>query len=205
MPLQNRVDPWGSLFRSPARGALMGNRGGALHDAGREIVRPFKGQRWIACVLEFKGRRRAVMSPGLYTELFFLDEAVALAAGHRPCAECRRPCFRRFQDAWRGARRPPSAPDMDAVLHPARVDKRGAKVTFEAPLASLPGGCFVEIDRSAWLYRDGVLLLWSPDGYVSKIRRPSGAVVTVLTPRPIVECLRNGYEPSVHNSSRVLR
>ena len=88
MPFQNRVDPWGRIFRSSARGTLMGNRGGALHNERREIVRQHKGRRWITCVLEFKGRYRKVMTPGRYTELFFLDEAVAFAAGHRPCAEC---------------------------------------------------------------------------------------------------------------------
>src|SRR6266699_6712686 len=91
MPLQNRVDPFGNIFRTSARGTMTGNRGGALHDADREIVRRYKSTRWIACVLEFRGRHRIVMSPNRYTELFFLDEAVALAAGHRPCAECRNP------------------------------------------------------------------------------------------------------------------
>jgi len=100
MPLQNRVDPFGAIFRSPARGAMMGNRGGPLHNDLREIVRPCQGRRWIACVLEFKGRRRSVMSPGRYTELFFLDEAVALAAGHRPCAECRPERFHAYKKAW---------------------------------------------------------------------------------------------------------
>ena len=99
MPLQNRVDPHGAIFRSPARGTFMGNRG-ALHNDRQEIVRPFKVERWIACVLEFKGRQRTVMAPGRYTELFFLDEAVALAAGHRPCAECRRDRFNAFRKAW---------------------------------------------------------------------------------------------------------
>ena len=90
MPLQNRVDPWGRFFRTTARGTFMGNRGGALHNEAREVVRPCAGRRWITCALEFKGRSRKVMTPGRYTELFFLDEAVAFAAGHRPCAECRR-------------------------------------------------------------------------------------------------------------------
>ena len=94
MPLENRVDPYGNIFRSPARGTFMGNRGGALHNHQREIVRPYKDRRWIACVLEFRGRKRSVMTPNRYTELFFLDEAVAFSAGHRPCFECRRERFR---------------------------------------------------------------------------------------------------------------
>src|SRR4051812_48029475 len=101
MPLQNRVNPSGELFRSPARGTLMGNRGGAIHNREQEIVRQYKSRSWIACQLEFKGRRREVMSPGRYTELFFLDEATALAAGHRPCAECRRERFNAFKSAWK--------------------------------------------------------------------------------------------------------
>src|SRR6266568_2878440 len=100
MPLQNRVDPCGTIFATSARGTLMGNRGGVIHSQAREIVRPYASRRWIACLLEFKGRWRRVMSPNRYTELFFLDEAVALAAGHRPCAGCRRERFNAFKAAW---------------------------------------------------------------------------------------------------------
>src|SRR5271157_3419192 len=100
MPLQNRVEPGGTIFVSSSRGTFMGNRGGALHNGKREIVRQYASRRWITCLLEYKGRRRSVMSQGHYTELFFLDEAVALAAGHRPCAECRRERFNAFKAAW---------------------------------------------------------------------------------------------------------
>src|ERR1700733_8093615 len=127
MPLQNRVDPFGNLISTPARGTMMGNRGGALHNSDREIVRSYKSRRWIACVLEFRGRRRTVMSPRRYTELFFLDEAVAFAAGHRPCAECRWERFNAFKEAWRCARgldNLPFADEMDLDLHRARIDKR---------------------------------------------------------------------------------
>src|SRR5271155_1761722 len=120
MPLQNRVDPFGNLIRTPARGTMMGNRGGALHNGDREIVRSYKSRRWIACVLEFRGRRRIVMSERRYTELFFLDEAVAFAAGHRPCAECRRESFNAFKHAWRragGLTDLPFADEMDSELH----------------------------------------------------------------------------------------
>lgn len=99
-PLQNRVDPWGVLVADDSRGTFMGNRGGALHDDDRRIVRDQSSQRWIICLTEFKGRRRPVMQPGRYTELFFLDEATALAAGHRPCFECRRADAERFADLW---------------------------------------------------------------------------------------------------------
>src|ERR1700739_433376 len=100
MPLQNRVNPSGVIFASPARGTLMGHRGGVLHNPQGESVRQYASRRWITCLLEFKGRHRVVMSPGRYTELFFLDEAVALAAGHRPCAECRRARVNDFRRAW---------------------------------------------------------------------------------------------------------
>ncbi len=199
MPLQNRVDPYGTIFRTTARGVMMGNRGGAIHNGEREIVRRYVSRRWIACLLEFRGQRRVVMSPNHYTELFFLDEAVALAAGHRPCAECRRERFRAFQRAW-NRERPPTADEMDAALHPARIGRQGQKITYEAPLDALPGGCFVEHDAQPWLVWRGALALWTPEGYVRTIARPAGAAVTVLTPRPIVECLRRGYRPKIHRS-----
>jgi hypothetical protein len=209
MPLQNRVDPYGVIFRSPARGAMMGNRGGALHNGSREIVRQCHGRRWIACVLEFRGRRRSVMSPGRYTELFFLDEAVALAAGHRPCAECRRERFNAFKNAWvRRHEADPGAPlrasEIDAELHGARIDRRGRKITYQAELDSLPNGCFVHIEGSAYLIWDDALLLWTPERYAGKQRRPHRLTVAVLTPRPTVRCLGRGYEPLIHESCRAL-
>jgi len=207
MPLQNRVDPFGNIFRSPARGTFMGNRGGALHNDNREIVRRFKSKRWITCVLEFRGRYRRVMSPRRYTELFFLDEAVAFAAGHRPCAECRRERFVAFKEAWQRANqreqnRPPSADEMDAELHRTRVDERRTKRTYDAALGTLPDGCFVQIEGRAYLVWDDALLLWTPEGYSTRIGKPKDLTATVLTPRPIVECFRAGYVPEVHYSSR---
>ena len=209
MPFQNRVGPHGTIFRSPARGTFMGNRGGALHNHNREIVRPFKTRRWIACLLEFRGRHRSVMSPGRYTELFFLDEAVALAAGHRPCAECRRQSFNAFKAAW--ARRPGAqsaravlADEMDMELHRARLLSREKSRTYQAPLDSLPDGCFIELAETAWLVWDDALLLWTPERYTQKHRRPRELTVAVLTPRPIVECLAHGYTPEIHYSARAL-
>ena len=204
MSLQNRVDPWGVIIRSHARGTLMGNRGGALHNEQREILRPFKSRRWITCLLDFKGRKRAVMSPHRYTELFFLDEAVALAAGHRPCAECRRERFHAFKDSWMRREEvdlsvPLRAADIDAELHKARGD-RGRKVTYEAILKELPNGSFIELDRSAYLVWNDALLLWTPERYSRKEPRPNGLTVAVLTPQPTVQCLRQGYEPEVHES-----
>jgi hypothetical protein len=206
MPLQNRVDPYGALFRSPARGTMMGNRGGALHNEEREIVRPFLGRRWITCVLEFKDRRRTVMTPRRYTELFFLDEAVSFAAGHRPCAECRRERFNAFKNAWRrrdqtNPKKLLLAPEIDAELHRTRVDDEKRKVTYQAELGSLPNGCFVQIDKAAYLVWDQSLLRWTPERYSSQDRRPDRMKVTVLTPQPVVECFLVGYVPEIHASS----
>lgn len=209
MPLQNRVDPCGVIFSSPARGTFMGNRGGALHSRNRQIVRPYASRRWITCLLEFKGRRRSVMSPGHYTELFFLDEAVALAAGHRPCAECRRERFNAFKDAWNRssdapAPDPPSADEIDLELHRWRIDRRKGKVTWRAALNSLPDGCFVQIGDSSYLVRGDSLLLWSPAGYLEKRLRPNDLTVDVLTPEPVVRCIRQGYIPEIHKSALML-
>jgi hypothetical protein len=209
MPLQNRVSPCGVIFSTSARGTMMGNRGGVLHNDKREIVRQFKGQRWITCLLEFKGWRRAVMTPGRYTELFFLDEAVALAAGHRPCAECRRERFNAFKSAWKRSHGLDAgttllAPEIDQELHCKRIDGQRAKVTYKTHLHSLPNGCFVQIDGSSFLVWNQALLLWSPVGYVKQYHRPDSLAVTVLTPEPIVQCLREGYRPETHNSSALV-
>lgn len=206
MPLQNRVDPFGNIFRTSARGTMMGNRGGALHSANREIVRRYKSRRWISCVLEFRGRHRTVMSPNRYTELFFLDEAVAFAAGHRPCAECRRGRYNAFKGAWQrvhGHDEVPFADVMDREIHPARI-ANGKKVTHEAALSSLPDGCFVQVEGRAYLVAGDALLLWSPEGYTRRDEMPKESIVTVLTPEPIVGCLRQGYVPEIHRSGLAL-
>ncbi len=206
MPLQNRVDPFGNIFRASARGTMMGNRGGALHTAGREVVRRYKSRRWIACVLEFRGRHRIVMSPNRYTELFFLDEAVAFAAGHRPCAECRRDRYNAFKSAWKRAHvqdELPFADEMDLELHPARIGN-GKKVTYEVALDSLPDGCFVQSAGCAYLVAGDALLLWTPEGYARRDGRPKDSIVTVLTPKSIVGCFRQGYVPGVHESAALL-
>jgi hypothetical protein len=209
MPLQNRVDPFGVIFRSPARGSFMGNRGGALHNDQREIVRTYKSRCWLTCRLEFNGRHRIVMSPRRYTELFFLDEAVAFAAGHRPCAECRRARFNAFKDAWRRRdqcnRSVLRAAEIDAELHRARFDEQKSKLTFAAVLGSLPNGCFVEMDGAPYLVWDEALLLWTPERYAEIRDRAGDLTVKVLTPRPIVECFRLGYEPEIHGSAHTLR
>ncbi len=145
MPLRNRVNPFGDIIETPARGLLYGNRG-VLHDANRGLVRSWQVRRWIACRLEFKGRRRAdQMPPGRFTSLYFLDEATALAAGHRPCAECRREDYRRFQAAWPGAST--KAEDMDRALHDERVGPDGSKLLHPAAPNDLPDGAMT---RRGW-------------------------------------------------------
>jgi hypothetical protein len=206
MPLENRVTPCGEILALATRGTFMGNRGGALHNQKREIVRQYASRRWITCLLEFKGRHRTVMSPGRYTELFFLDEAVALAAGHRPCAECRRERFNAFKAAWRPEPMADFlyADDIDWELHRARIRGHREKVTYPADSKSLPDGCFVQIaDASYLVWREG-LLRWSPEAYVEKHSRSGRGDVTVLTPEPIVRCLRHGYRPEIHPSALAL-
>ena len=207
MPLQNRVTPMGDIVADLARGMLMGNRG-ILHDAGRQLgAARWRHRSWICCELSFKGRRRSVMAPRRYTELFFLDEATALAAGHRPCFECRRNAAQAFQTAWRRAfdAADCSAPAMDRVLHRARVEPRTRRqIRFEATLDDLPDGVFVLLDEAPstpLLVLGDRLLRWRASGYVSWRPRPTAIRCRVLTPAPTVAVLRAGYAPTLHPSA----
>ena len=192
MPLQNRVLPTGEIVAVAARGLFMGNRG-ILHDDGQRLGRArWKGKAWICCVLQFKGRKRPVMAPGSWTALFFLDEAVALAAGHRPCAECRRADYNAFRAAWGGAAK---APEIDLILHEARLEGRGQR-RFLADGASLPDGCFVLSQGQPHLIWGALMRPYAPQGYGPGIPCPDG-VVPVLTPAPIVAVLRAGYRPKL--------
>jgi hypothetical protein len=197
-PLQNRVTPFGDIVSADGRGLFMGNRG-VLHDDGRRLVRFSQVRRWIICRLEFHGRHRRVMTPGSYTELFFLDEAVALAAGHRPCAECRHDDYVRFRSAWATGRREatPAADDMDLALHAERLAAPRTKRTYSEWTRALPDGVYVAVDGAAWLLWKGAAHRWSAAGYVERRRRPRGAV-TVLTPRSTVAAIDAGYRPEVH-------
>jgi hypothetical protein len=203
MPLQNRVDPFGELVADPARGLLMGNRGGRLHDADRRLgPRRWASKLWICCRLEFKVRHRTVWGDG-YTELFFLDEVTALAAGHRPCFECRRRDAEAFAAAWARAQRMgvrPRAPEMDDVLHAERLDGR-AKRLHRQKLDALPDGAFVTMGEDAFAVRGDALLRWTPAGYDTRKPRPRGVTVDVLTPPAILAVLKAGYRPQWHPSA----
>jgi hypothetical protein len=206
MPRQNRVTPFSSLIATSARGTLTGNRG-CLHDEEQNIRRHFQGMRWIICLLEFKGRKRRLMTPGHYTELFFLDEATALAAGHRPCAECQRARFTQFRDLWAkanpevAATSRPAAPAMDAAIHQERTAPIDHGDKSCRSIENMPDGVFVTDDgRTAYLILAGRLLRWSAGGY----ELPTAAVqypVRVLTPASIVRTLAAGYTADIHRSA----
>ena len=205
MPLRNRVTPLGELIADPARGLVYGNRG-CLHDEAGRIRRRYAVKRWIACRLRFRDwRRHPLLQPGRFTELFFLDEANAFAAGHRPCALCRREDYNRFVSIWRDLHPGPAgADDVDARLHRERVDPetRGAR-TQPARLEALPDGAFVLQGTEPWLVRGNELLRWTPAGYAERSRRASGDVL-VVTPPSLVAVLRGGWEsdlPLLHPSA----
>jgi hypothetical protein len=202
----NRVAPDGSLHAVSARGTLWGNRGALLDDRG-ELARHARGRGWVCCLLEFHGRQRDQWRPGRLTELYFLDEATALAAGHRPCGECRHHDHLRFRAAWSQvfpADR--SARDIDRRLHPARLVAPGEHRAYEAALEQLPDGTFVEHDGHFWLVRGTHVLAWSFDGYRDPVPRTAlPPVVRVRTPEPTVAALRAGFVPGVHVSATTAR
>jgi hypothetical protein len=199
MPLQNRVTPFGDIVALESRGLVMGNRG-VLHDDARRIVRSSQVPRWIACRIEFRGRHRTIMKPRSYTELFFLDEATALSAGHRPCAECRHEDYRHFRSLWEACHGGPASADaMDAQLHHERL-LAGKKRMYRGDVGALPSGAFVVLDDTAWLAWGGELLAWSGAGYTNRQPRPKRQEVDVLTPRSTVGVLAAGYRPGVHPS-----
>ncbi len=209
MARQNRVTPFGELIATESRGTLMGNRG-CLHDSRQHIRRAFACKRWIICVLEFRGRHRTIMSTGRYTELFFLDEATALAAGHRPCAECQRDRYRLFREIWSAANPglislpSPSADEIDRALHAERVDGKRGKRTYHAPLSELPPGVLVADDEGLpHLVRERSLALWQPGGYGRDISKPGGAAFQVLTPKSIVRAIAQGYPVMIQSSAGV--
>jgi len=206
MPLQNRVTPFGEIVADPARGMFLGNRGCLCDGAGQLARRRWRLKAWITCQLSYKGWWRPVMQPRVWTELFFLDEATALAAGHRPCALCRREAYNRYREAWmraQGLASPPKAIEMDGVLHAERTRRDHSKVTYRARLGDLPDGAMVVLagtSTQSALVHDGHLFVWSPGGYT-----PGPAVTAttaeVLTPRSTIAVLAAGYRPVLHPSA----
>jgi len=200
--LQNRVDPEGNIIRTSARGAWMGNRG-ILHDEHQNVLRAFKLKAWITCVLEFRGRKRAVMAPNRYTELFFLDEATAFSAGHRPCFECRRQDAVRFKSYWLkgnpeyGFDERTPVGEIDKILHRERIDRKGAKLTHSDNIRDLPDGSFIRWQGRPALVAGEKLYFWSPAGYEQHLARPAAGQVEVLTPASIIKTFRAGYTPQM--------
>lgn len=191
-PLQNRVDPFGELVATPARGTLLGNRGGRFHRDDQTLGRRrWASKLWIACVCEFKSRKRSVWGRG-YTELFFHDEITAFSAGHRPCFECRRREAEAFRARFPGLAR--RAAEMDAVLHAERLDA-GRKRVWRSPLERLPDGAMIALDGHAYAVRGDALLPWTFAGYGAPRKRASIGIVEVLTPPSIVAVLEAGYPP----------
>ena len=199
MPLQNRVTPLGELIADPGRGLVYGNRG-CLHDEHGRIRRGYSGKRWIACRLEFRGWRRApLLQPGRFTELFFLYEATAFAAGHRPCALCRREDYDRLVAIWRRLHPDQIGADaIDAQLHAERVDpETRAQLRHEAPIDDLPDGAFVVHDDVPQLVLGGSVLRWTARGYADRKPRPVAQRVVVITPPSLIAVLQTDWSPLV--------
>jgi hypothetical protein len=203
MPRRNRVTPLGELIADPARGLVYGNRG-CLHDDHGTIKRRFATRRWIACRLEFKGwHRSALMQPGRFTELFFLDEATAFAAGHRPCALCRRDDYNRFLASADAV----GADEIDERLHEERLDRQSRRF-HGARVDELPDGAFVVRDGVPWLVLGGALLRWTPGGYTKRAAANGAPEVEAITPPTLIGVLRagwNGAVPLIHPSAVPLK
>lgn len=204
MPLQNRVTPFGEIVALPQRGLFTGNRG-IIHDpATRTLLsKRWASKAWLICLCDFQGRRRPVMGTRSWTELFFLDEAVALAAGHRPCFFCRRGAAQHFQACWASASggRPPSAGTMDAILHHERLEGRRKRLhPLTGPLAALPDGASVVTGGHAFTLHAGLAYRWSIEGYAAPQHLDKAEAL--LTPPSTVQTLRDGYRPVFHPSIR---
>ncbi len=204
--LQNRVDPFGNIIITPARGSFIGNRG-VLHNEHKQITHAFKHKAWITCSLEFKGRKRAVMTAGRWTELFFLDEATAFAAGHRPCFECRRDAAKRFKFCWivgnplYNLTMNSSIKEIDQIIHNERIDLEKKKVVHHRMSSELPEGTFIVVYGDAYLFTNNLLHRWTPFGYDKIINLPQDSMTPVLTPNSIVNAFRAGYVPEIAGAS----
>ena len=203
MPERNRVTPTGEIVATPLRGAWTGNRG-VLHE-GHEIVRFHGGNLWIACALEFRGRHRELWLPGRWTPLFFHDEAVAFAAGHRPCGECRHRDYQAYKAAWAESLggKPPSAAEMNRRLHGERIFRGTHRRRFhEVSWTELPDGAFVLDAGGPHFVLADELIAWSPAGYGKRRRRPRRGTATAITPPATLAVLRAGYPVQIDPSIR---
>ncbi|MBC3808495.1 hypothetical protein H8K52_14215 [Undibacterium seohonense] len=207
MTLQNRVTPFGQLKAINARGLFLGNRG-KLHNDEKRIIKQWDSNRWITCSIEYQGIRREIFSEGSYSELFFLDEATALSAGHRPCGDCRRERLKEFKLRWQQANSEDGDTNgikvelIDTQMHAERTKRDGTKVTYQTKLGELPDGVFISIDGIALLKWNNKLFEWSASGYIERFETfPDELVVDVLTPRSVVGVIRAGYIPQVHQSA----
>lgn len=210
MPLRNRVTPFNDIVAVAARGTLMGNRGRLHDEEGALGRRLYTTRSWVACVLQFRDRYRPVMQPGRYTELFFLDEPTSLAAGHRPCGQCRHADYRRFLAAWRtgNAQLEATLDAIDAQMQEERLDRRTRRQKrFVASVGDLPDGAMVALPLepgTALLLAGGKMLDWSAGGYHSCRQLPASLTVEVLTPLSTVRALAAGYQPVLHPTARTL-
>jgi hypothetical protein len=201
--MQNRVDPFGQIIDTKARGKWMGNRG-RIHNEKKEIICPYKLQAWLTCQLSFKGRKRQIMAANSYTELFFLDEATAFAAGHRPCFECRRGDFNRFKKLWIEANpqykfsEKTSIREIDKILHGERINADGTKKIYREHLNNLPDGTFISLEERPYLLFKKHLYGWTPYGYEKQNEITINGKVNVLTPLSIVNTFHAGYVPELH-------
>jgi hypothetical protein len=202
MPLQNRVTPSGDIIATPHRGMFTGNRG-IIHDpATRTLTRRWAGKAWLTCVCEFRGRRREVMGGRSWTELFFLDEATALAAGHRPCFYCRRDDANRFRAAWEAGNNVANvlAREIDAVLHRERLEGRAKRLhPLPTPVEQLPDGAMLQEGNESYLIVQGRAHAWAPAGYRAAQNALQEAML--LTPPSTLRALSAGYRPVLHPSA----
>jgi hypothetical protein len=210
MPLQNRVSPFSTLTATPERGSWTGNRG-VIHNADKEIVRNHTVKYWITCELKYKDFQRKVMTSNRWTELFFLDEATAFAAGHRPCGFCRNPDFKRFKSLWLlanseryGLEANVKMDIIDNFIHQERLDTNGSQKTFKAVLNTLPDGIFIAFGdtEKAFLWYQQNLYEWSFSGYTKILEFVQNQEVDVLTPLSYVEVFKVGYLPQIHSSAK---
>ena len=212
MPLQNRVNPFGEIIATPYRGAFTGNRG-IIHNDEQKITKKFALKAWITCQLNYKNFQRKVMTGRKWTELFFLDEATAFAAGHRPCGFCRNADYKNFKALWLKANAEfydlanEKIPSIDKIIHQERITKLRAKNYYFERLGNLPDGVIIAFPNDltkCFLHKNGKLFEWQPRGYIAKIQPHKNLEVAVLTPKSFVRVFEMGFLPQINESALLL-